>query len=226
MDVSAAEIVTKVRFAALKNVSKGRVSQWIAEKKIKGPALVGKGRNARINVTEATIQLRQTLDIGQRAGRGINTDLSLPAAVSVPAPAVAPAPVEALAAASPVSSAPAVDPIEEHIKRERLEQLRRSNRKLAEEEAARAGRFTDAAESSRRMGFIAAQTITIVEGSLSEIATALSAKFQIPQRDVLHLLHAELRKVRAAGAKMFREQAEVLPAMVEVEVELEEKEIA
>ena len=213
MTATHSEIVSKGKFAALRNVTPGRVSQWIAERKIKGPAIVGEGRNAQIHVLIATQQLRGSLDIKQRAGNGLETNLDIP-------PVLAPDVTDGAKA----PELPITDPIDEHIKRERLEQLRRSNRKLAEEEATRSGRFTDAAETSRRMGTIAAQTITIVEASLSEIATALSAKFQIPQRDVLHLLHAELRKVRTAGAKMFREQAEVLPIMVDVE--LEEKEIA
>jgi hypothetical protein len=35
-------------------------------------------------------------------------------------------------------------------------------------------------------------------GSLAELATAVSARFELPQRDVLHLLRSEFRKVRAA----------------------------
>lgn len=217
MTSTHAEIVSKGQFAALRNVTPGRVSQWIAERKIKGPAIIGEGRNAQIHVALATQQLRNSLDINQRAGNGLETNLDLPP----PVPAYTP---ELPGTTPKPHELPIADPIDEHIKRERLEQLRRANRKLAEEEAARAGRFTDAAESTRRMGAIAAQMITVVEGSLSEIATALSARFQVPQRDVLHLLHAELRKVRASGAKMFREQAAALPEMVEAE--LKEKETA
>ena len=43
------EIVSKSEFARLSNVSAARVSQWISEKKIYGEAIVGEGRDAKIN---------------------------------------------------------------------------------------------------------------------------------------------------------------------------------
>ena len=51
-----------------------------------------------------------------------------------------------------------------------------------------------------------------------ELATAVSARFEIPQRDVLHLLRSEFRKVRAAAAKTFRDIAANQPATVESEL--------
>jgi hypothetical protein len=213
-----AEIVTKGRFAELRNVSPGRVSQWITEGKIRPDALVGDGRNAKINVTIATLQLRNSLDINQRAGNGLDTNLDLPL------PAAAPTPTVSDPRREPDTPAPVVDPIEEGIKKERLEQLRRSNRKQAEEEAARSGRYTDAAEASRRMGQLGAQLMSVVEGSLMEISTAIGAKFQIPQRDVLHLLRSEFRKVRANGAKLYRDQAAQLPLLVDAELDDTESE--
>src|SRR5215813_1640879 len=66
-DVDAAisgEVVSKGQFATLRNVSPGRVSQWISEGKIKPDALVGEGRKAKINVAVATRQFRDSLDIG------------------------------------------------------------------------------------------------------------------------------------------------------------------
>ena len=56
-----------------------------------------------------------------------------------------------------------------------------------EEEAARSGRFTDAADAARQMGTLATKMMAVMEGSLPELATAVSARFEIPQRDVLHL---------------------------------------
>jgi len=53
-----------------------------------------------------------------------------------------------------------------------------------------------------------------VEGSLAELVTAVSARFEIPQRDVLHLLRPEFRKVRATAAKTFRDKATNLPRVV------------
>ena len=107
---------------------------------------------------------------------------------------------------------PPGDPIADAIKR--LDQLRRANCREAEEEAARSGKYTDAAEAARQMGVIATRMMAVMEGSLAELATAVSARFEIPQRDVLHLLRSEFRKVRAAAAKAFRDLATDLPPVV------------
>ena len=114
--------------------------------------------------------------------------------------------------------APPGDPIAEAIKQERLDQLRRANRREAEEEAARSGKYTDAAEAARQMGVIATKMMAVMEGSLAELATAVSARFEIPQRDVLHLLRWEFRKVRATAAKTFRDMAAELPPVVDSEL--------
>jgi hypothetical protein len=203
------EIVSKGRFAELRNVSPGRVSQWISEGKIKPNALVGEGRNAKIDVAVATLQLRGSLDVSQSAGNGLGTNLDLPA------PAAAPV----AEAAKPAEPPPVADLIAEQIKQEKLAQLRRANRQRAEEEAARSGRYIETADAVRQLGTIASQMMSMVEGSLTELATAISAKFEIPQRDVLHLLRAEFRKVRASGAKMFRDKALELPASIEAELD-------
>ncbi|MGD0334053.1 MAG: hypothetical protein ABSA90_12500 [Xanthobacteraceae bacterium] len=71
------EVVTKARFAQLTRVSAPRVSQWIAEEKISGDALVGEGRGARIRVAVAISQLQCTLDPVQRALNGANTNLDI-----------------------------------------------------------------------------------------------------------------------------------------------------
>ncbi|MDX0568630.1 hypothetical protein GOC99_33415, partial [Sinorhizobium medicae] len=58
----AADIMTKSAFAAHVGVSAGRISQYIAERKIFGDALEGEGRNAKIRASVAVEQLRKTLD--------------------------------------------------------------------------------------------------------------------------------------------------------------------
>ncbi len=207
--------VSKGRFAELTNVSPGRVSQWISEGKIKPDALIGEGRNAKINVEKATLQLRASLDISQRTGNGLDTKLDLPSQLSL-------ARTEPREASDQTPSTPPVkDPIEEQIKRERLDALQRANRLKAIEEAAAAGKFTETADVTRQMGQLAVQLLAVMEGSLSEIATAISAKFQIPQRDALHLMRNEFRKVRATSAKLFRDQAASMPATIEAELDEE-----
>jgi hypothetical protein len=106
----------------------------------------------------------------------------------------------------------------EQFKREKLECLQRANRKQAEEEAARAGRYVEAQSSRAEMAKIAAQVITIFEGALPEIAATMAAKFAQPQRDVLHLLRQEIRAIRGRMASNFSNSAAALPATIEVDV--------
>jgi hypothetical protein len=172
--------------------------------------LAGSRSGSKRARSSPTRQLRDALDVGQLAGNGVGTRLDLP--LLPPAPASPAAPTR-----EPAPSALG-DPIADAIKQERLDQLRRANRREAEEEAARSGKYTDAAEAARQMGVIATRMMAVMEGSLAELATAVSAKFEIPQRDVLHLLRSEFRKVRAAAAKTFRDTATELPPVVNSEL--------
>jgi hypothetical protein len=111
--------------------------------------------------------------------------------------------------------------VEDKIKRERLTQLERANREGARQEAVNAGLLTDAAAAKAMVGKATAQLITRVEGALSEMATAISAEFKLPQRDVLHLLRTKFRDVRAAAAGDFeiRAQTDAIPALVDFEID-------
>jgi hypothetical protein len=62
----ADEIVSKSEFASIAGVSKPRVSQWIADGKISGDAIVGHGHRARIRVSVAQAQLGLRLNVLQR----------------------------------------------------------------------------------------------------------------------------------------------------------------
>jgi hypothetical protein len=213
MNASAApSVVSKSQYAALKNVSPGRVSQWISEGKIEPDALIGEGRSAKINVAVADRQLKQKLDLSQRLGNGLATRLG-----ETPPPAAA-APQPAAESPAPPPAPSVIDAIEEAFKREKLEGLQRENRKRAEEEAARAGRYVDAQAASAQMAKIATKTITIFEGALPEIAGVVAAKFSLSQRDVLHLLRSEFRSVRQRAAGGLRDAAAQLAPAIEAEM--------
>lgn len=234
--------IAKGKFAALIGVSPGRVSQYIAKGKIRGQALDGEGRAAKIRPYTAAKQLKVSLDITQRIANGLDTRLDLqapgqpvtpPPVPSAPAqpdaggePGQAPSHTQATGtgaqpASPPVPPAPTalVNDLDEQIKRERLDQVRRLNRKAAEEEAARAGSLTDTEAAARQMGRLAAQLVTVFEGALSDFANALASKFEVPSRDALHVLRLEMRKVRTSAATTLKRNAETLPATVEYEIE-------
>jgi hypothetical protein len=209
---SAGEVpISRSEFARRRNVSPARVTQWVDGGKIGKGALAGdKGKGCKLYESVAVADLRRRLDVDQVAGNGIDTNLTLsaPAAASPPQPS-----------AKPQAPADNFDPVEEQIKRERLEQLQRANRRAAEEEQARAGRLTNAEVAAAQMAKVAASVVTVYEGALPAVATALSAQFNIPQRDALHLLRAEFRKVRVNGAAEVKAAAAALPDVVAFEIE-------
>ena len=179
------------------------MSQWISDGKIHGDALVGSGRKARIRGAIAVEQLKTKLDVDHRVRSSAKAQLD---GISFESPTAAPTPAPARSA---------VSDIEQQIQAERLEGFRRDNRRKAEEEAARSGRYIRADDSSRAMGRIAAMLIGLFESWLGELASKLAAKFGLAQRDVLHLLRSEFRLFRASAAAGMRREAENLPILVE-----------
>lgn len=194
-------VVSKGEFARLANVSPGRVSQWISEGKISPSALVGEGRTARINVDQARADLRLKLDVSQRFGNGLSTVLDGPPAVPTQA---APPPVET--------------GIDYEIKQQKLEQIRRMNRSAAIKEQETKGSLTETAAVRGEMMRIAGTMLGLFEGAIADFATAISAEYKIPQRDVVHLLRRKMRDVRDASAKAMKKQAMTLDETVETEI--------
>lgn len=194
--------LAKGEFARHIGVSPGRVSQYIAGGKLSGEAIT---ENGRIVVEKAKAQLRLKLDVSQMAGNGLDTKLKA-------APATETAPISSPLATLPLAP---TDTVEEQIKLERLAEYRARNRKLAEEEAARAGRYVDAESVKLQLGRVAGQMMTIFEGALPELATAAAAHFKLPQRDVLHLLRTEFVAIRGRVASSLAKEAETLPVLVE-----------
>lgn len=220
LDVVDVDVVSKGEFARRRNVDPSRVSQWIANRQIDGDAIVGEGRFAQIRESVAVEQLRRRLDQSQMVGNGLTTRLA--PAVELPLPAPPPPPP---IAAPPGASAGSADAgagdvpalsVEDRIKAQRLQQLERENRAALRAEAIEAGRLTDAADARQAAGRQVAQLVTIVEGALSDMATALAAEFKLPQRDVVHLLRKEFRKVRATIAADLRKRAAGMPELVEL----------
>lgn len=201
---SEAATVSKGEYARLCGVTPGRVSQWISEGKISREALDGDGVRARIIVTVADAQLKRNLDISQRLGNGLGTMLDRPALVAPPA--------------SSVNNAPTLPPtpgtgIEDRIKVAKLQEIEFRNREAAAKELAGRGYYVRADEMRGVLGQVAGGMQTVFEGALADFATAVAGQFEVPQRDVLHLLRAEYRAVREKTAKAARKAAEDLPAL-------------
>lgn len=202
MHGAVSDILPKGKFAELCGVSAGRVSQWIAEGKIKPSSLQGEGRAAQVIVAKAQHDLRRSLDIGQRLGNGIETRLEQPA--------------QAPASQAP-QAAPFAPSVEDRIKDEKLKAVQFSNRRAAEEERARAGLYMRSTDAQQQMVRVASMTLKIFEGGLADLANELAARFEIPQRDALHVLRTRFREVRASAVKSLKQELEELPPFVEDE---------
>ena len=196
------ETATKAQFAAMIGVSPGRVSQYISEKKLGHAELEGEGRAARVRIKPALQALKIRLDASQMTGNGIETRLA--------APAAAPARLDA-----PLSSA---DQMDVQFKQAKLEQQLAVNRKIAEEEKLRAGIYMLADEARAETSKLAAQLLQGFEGGLADIATAIAAQYQLPQRDVVHLVRNQFRELRGKIAERLAHEGKTLPPVIEDDI--------
>jgi DNA-binding transcriptional regulator YdaS (Cro superfamily) len=207
------EVVSKSRFAEIIGVSPGRVSQYISEGKISRSALVGEGQRAKINVEVAKADLRRTLDIAQRLGNGISTRID--AAVRPDEAAAKPA-GEAGASAAPLPEPPRG--IDQELKLEKLQQIRRANRNAAIADAQSRGELITTVDAKAEMTKVAQAMMQEFEGEITDFATAIAARFSLPQRDVIHLLRQRHREFRAERSSALERAAAAMPETVETQV--------
>lgn len=194
--------ISRSEFARRRNVSPGRVTQWVNEGKIFGPALDGK----KIVESIALEQLPKKLDTSQRTGNGLGTRLD----PTPPRPPRSPA--------IPTKPGLTSDLIADQIAQQKLEEIQRKNRRAERDEAVENGQLVAAEEAAKAAGRCAARMIVVFEGSLNDLATAVAAEWKLPKRDVLHLMRGAFRKVRARATETLRRQAQDLPGLVTVEL--------
>jgi hypothetical protein len=197
-------VVSKSAFARLVNVSPTRVGQWLRERKLGGDALEGEGRFARIKVDVACQQLKLRLNTGQQLGNGLGTMLDVPA------------PPAASATAAPAEPS---DTVGEAIRLEKLREMQLRTRALSEAELARRGVYTKTEAARAALAKMATDMVSIFEGGLADLAAVVAAQYQLPARDVLHLLRAEFRTVRDTAARAVASRTAGEPALVADEVE-------
>ena len=210
-------VVRKSEFARLCNFSKPRVSQLISAGQLTPPALIGEGKNQRVDVELGMAQLRERLSVNERFGlNGLDTNLE-PPAPDEPASVRAIPLSERNLAVRVVPEGETAVTSEAIIKAEKAKQSVFLTNRLKLEDAARHGKYIDAQEARGGMTRQADELMKIFEGAFPEFASAAAAKFQVPQREMLHLLRDEFRKVRAQLAAACRSKAESTPQTAEVE---------
>ncbi|RWC29830.1 MAG: hypothetical protein EOS70_23365 [Mesorhizobium sp.] len=205
--------LSKGDFARRIGVTPGRVSQYIAAGLIGPDALDGQGRNAKVVVAKAIEQIRQRRDIGQALGNGLSTKLGLDDNELDSEPGDA-------GPSADESTRPTKTPtIDDEIKRERLESERRRNRIAAQEEAVRRGQLLEASRVKAEMTKLAQAIEDENAGMLADFASAIAAEYQVPQRDVLHLLRRIRTEKKAGAADRARRRAASLPEQTETILE-------
>jgi hypothetical protein len=206
----AEHIVRKSEFAALRNVSPGRVTQWITSGQIGRDALVGEGRDARVRVAVANQHLRECLDPSQRFGlNGITTRLD----AAAPAPkAVEPTSPDAPSSAPP---SPLVDTVETRIKAEKLRQAELTTRRAEEQDRLSRGVYVLARDAREESTKLAAKLLEAIDGALPDMAADFASQHKIPTRDALHLLRASFNRVRGRISAEYAAIATEEPETVE-----------
>lgn len=199
--MAAAEgLVSKSDYARMRNRSPGAVSKWIETGKLKPPALVGAGRQAKVNVAEADRMLADTLDLGQQ--------LAQPAPVLLTA---------AAAAAAPPAAAPAV-PLELDDDRRRQLKARADREEADAAEAIRKARENDGQWLHREAaGRAWARVLTMVigefEGLVPELAERLAQLCRADEKDLTIVIRDAFRARRARIAQQAAEAVEAEPEL-------------
>lgn len=205
MALTLRTILTKGEFAKRKHRSPACVSNWLAEGKISQAALVGEGHRARIWLEQAEADLAASLSPNQQWSKDFpaNERTSLFPASDTTAPE--PVPVSDLELDRARRAKADADKAEYDA-----EVVRR--RLLLDN-----GRFVLTRDVVAQTGKITTRMMTFFENALVELAAAIASKYSLPQRDVLHVLREEFRKIRARAAAHYRMEAEKLPETYEIE---------
>lgn len=222
------ETLKQSDFAEHMGVTRAAVSQWKKKDILQHDAFTLPDKKGKLIVSVAIEQVRRNRDIGQALGNGIETRTSTDATLgaefsediqpNLPRADVSAVQSEATAAAP---AKPKVDTVEDQLKRAKLEQQLRTNRIQASEEALRQGHLVAADDAREQMTRVASMMLQIFEGSLPDLGASISAQFGIPQRDVLHLLRSEFKKVRATAAMKERARASAVKRDEITAIELE-----
>jgi hypothetical protein len=200
---SGAAIVPKLEYARMRDRHPSAISHWIRTRKLTAPALVGTGRNARINVAEADRQLADTLSLSHQLGTAIREPGRDIFATPAAAPSVAAEPLPPSEPTTPSDQA--------RLLRARAEREEFAAQKAAAEAQANNGTWVVRADSDREHGRRLAEAITTIERWLPELAQKLVAAPPTDVRAASIMLRTEFRALRATMAGEARTAAEAEP---------------
>ena len=192
-------MATQAEFARITNSSRQTVGKWLRRKLISGDAVVGEGRALRIDVDRAKRQLRSRRDVGQAMSNGLKTKLA----------------ARHRGDTDDDEAADVGTDIDDAIKREKLIEIQGRNRKTAEDEAARSGRYVLASTARAKACLAAAELLRIFEGALPELAGDVAARHQCEGREELLAMRQVFARYRIRMAEAAKRTANSLPALVD-----------
>ena len=214
-------VVRKSEFAKLCNVSKPRVTQWIAEGKLTPPALIGEGISQRIDVELGMAQVDERRAVDESYGlNGLDKNLK-PPAPNLPVPEAREskgqrAPLPGDKTSDGPEPAPRIrlipegetdGTVEARIKAEKLKQAEFLTNRLKAEDEARRGKYMDAQEATGEMTRVADEMLKIFEGAaLGAISSARMAGDGV----LAHLgfsISGSWSSRRGTGVRYYREWA-------------------
>ncbi len=206
--------VRKTVFASMCGVTPARVSQWLSEGKLTSDALIGEGRRAKINVAVAVEQLKARLDASQRFGlNGLATRLSSPLAIT---PAQLPFETSSEADQGDTDGGAEIDnSVMKRIQEQKLRQAELQTARLEEQDRVARGIYVRAADVEAEITKIGTELLSAMEGSLHDIAAAVSGKFGIPVRDARAVLNKSFRALRERVSKDYAAMAAAEPETLE-----------
>lgn len=206
------DVMTKGDFAALIGVSPGRISQYIADGKIHGPALAGEGRSARIVVSVAQQQLRRTLEPSQRFGANGAALRTVAPAQDHASPSAPRRETRRASDAGTEKYTTADELADLRIRRERIITEREERNEQLE-----IGRYMLAADVRREMAKALSSAYQVMEQGIADMASDMADKFNVPQKDVQIALMTSFRNVRIRASRSFKKKAEQEPEFIEDE---------
>lgn len=214
MTAAAERLVSKGELARIAQVSPSAISKYF-ERGILGPDVVaGEGQRAKIRLEPALRQIRLRRDPGQALGNGFKVRLD--------APADPPASADLLAfpqpEANPVREEAAGAPRDEVADALRLAKLQReqiATRKALSDELERNGEYVRTDRMRSDMVKVLTAMLAAFEGSITDAAVALAARFELAPRDVEFELHALFRDMRTKAAEAARRAAKNEPETIE-----------
>ncbi len=194
---SAVTIVTKGEYARMRNRTPGAVSHWIRQGKLHGPALVGRGRTARIVVEEADRQLADLLDLGQQYAQERPITLAL-----APHAQERPDDDDGEDAQTAGAGSHQAAYYEARARKQQAEAALAEAKLQAQE-----GRWLDREAHEAASARVLAELMQMIDELPSRVGEPVAAELGVEARALVLALRRETRRVRAEWAKRFEERA-------------------